>query len=166
LIAVRRPLTPSVLLLPAYGLRARRYDSPVLPRILLVDDDGAALFALRELLSDLDAKLVLAATGEEALRQVLKQQFAAILLDVRLPGMDGFEVATAIRSLERSRRTPIIFMSAHADRRRQTRATAVHEFYLSKPLDPYLLRQKLAKLIEEAKTQVLPQGDRLEYKLA
>jgi CheY-like chemotaxis protein len=135
------------------------------PEILLVDDDEAALFALRELLSDLDAKLVLAATGEEALRQVLNQPFAAILLDVRLPGMDGFEVAAAIRSLERTRRTPIIFTSAHADRRRQARPSAVHECYLNKPLDPDLLRRKLAEFIEDAKTPV-PEADGLEYKLA
>lgn len=125
------------------------------PKILLVDDDGAALFALRELLCDLDAKLVLAATGEEALRQVLKQPFAAILLDVRLPGMDGFEVAAAIRSLERLRRTPIIFMSAHPDRRRQTRPTSVHECYLHKPLAPDVVREKLAEF--------LPEPQRLEY---
>jgi CheY-like chemotaxis protein len=118
-------------------------------RILLVDDDRAALFALRELLADLDATLVLAATGEEALRQVLKQPFAAIMLDVRLPGMDGFEVAAAIRSLERLRRTPILFMSAHSDRRRQARASALRECYLRKPLAPDVVRARLAELVDE-----------------
>jgi CheY-like chemotaxis protein len=118
-------------------------------RILLVDDDRSALFALRELLADLDATLVLAATGEEALRQVLKQQFAAIMLDVRLPGMDGFEVAAAIRSLERLRRTPIIFMSAHSDRRRQARPGATPECYLRKPLAPEVVQAKLAEFLEQ-----------------
>jgi CheY-like chemotaxis protein len=131
-------------------------------RILLVDDDRAALFALRELLADLDATLVLAATGEEALRQVLKQQFAAIMLDVRLPGMDGFEVAAAIRSLERLRRTPIIFMSAHSDRRRQARPGATPECYLRKPLAPEVVRAKLAELIEQ-QPQFLPQAGSDEY---
>jgi len=131
-------------------------------RILLVDDDRSALFALRELLADLDATLVLAATGEEALRQVLKQQFAAIMLDVRLPGMDGFEVAAAIRSLERSRRTPIIFMSAYSDRRRQARPGAMPECYLRKPLAPEVVRAKLAELIEQ-QPQALPQAGSHEY---
>jgi CheY-like chemotaxis protein len=131
-------------------------------KILLVDDDRAALFALRELLADLDAKVVLAATGEEALRQVLRQQFAAIMLDVRLPGMDGFEVAAAIRSLERSRRTPIVFMSAHSDRRRQARPATVPQCYLRKPLAPEVVRAKLAELIEQ-QPQLLPKTGSPEY---
>lgn len=118
--------------------------------ILLVDDDKAALYALHELLSDLGARLFLAESGEEALRLVLKQPFAAILLDVRLPKMDGFEVAAAIRSLERARRTPILFMSANEDRRRQPRAGA--EEYLRKPLQPELVRSKVSTLL-------LPQGE-------
>lgn len=114
--------------------------------LLLVDDDRAALYALRELLCDLGAQILLAESGEEALRLVLKHQLAAILLDVRLPRMDGFEVAAAIRSLDRSRRTPIIFMSAHDDRRRQPRAGA--EDYLRKPLLPEVVRSKILGLIE------------------
>lgn len=120
------------------------------PNLLLVDDDRSALFALRELLSDLDAGLHFAQTGEEALRRVLKQQFAAILLDVRLPGMDGFEVAAAIRSLERSRRTPIIFMSAGADRRARARAGAEAEIFLQKPLVPEVVRGEVAALLSRA----------------
>jgi CheY-like chemotaxis protein len=114
--------------------------------LLLVDDDRAALYALSEVLSDLPARLTLVESGEDALRQVLKHEFAAILLDVRLPKMDGFEVAAAIRSLERSRQTPIIFMSAHDDRRRQARAGA--EDYLRKPLAPALVRSKVLAWIE------------------
>lgn len=110
------------------------------PKILLVDDDRAALYALSEVLCDLPARLVLVGSGEEALRQVLKEEFAAILLDVRLPQMDGFEVAAAIRSLERLRRTPIIFMSAHEDRRSKPRGGAVHERYFRKPLVPEQVR--------------------------
>ena len=110
------------------------------PKILLVDDDPAALYALSEVLSDLAARLVLVGTGEEALRQVLKEEFAAILLDVRLPQMDGFEVAAAIRSLERSCRTPIIFMSAHEDRRSKPRPATGHERYFRKPLVPEQVR--------------------------
>src|SRR5919106_3759409 len=115
--------------------------------LLLVDDDGAARYALSEVLSDLPARLVLAESGEEALRQVLKQQFAVILLDVCLPKMDGFEVAAAIRSLERSRRTPIIFMSAREDRRRTPRVNGVEEHYLRKPLAPELVRARVQEML-------------------
>ena len=116
-------------------------------KLLLVDDDRAALYALREVLSDVPASLVLAESGEEALRQVLKQEFAMILLDVCLPNMDGFEVAAAIRSLERSRRTPIIFMSAHDDRRRKPRIHGVEQHYFRKPLVPHLVRAKVLKML-------------------
>ena len=116
------------------------------PHILLVDDDRAALYALTEVLSDLPVRIVLAESGEEALRQVLKQEFAAILLDVRLPNMDGFEVAAAIRSLERLRRTPILFMSANEDRRRKPRPSA-HEHYFRKPLAPGAVRAKVASFL-------------------
>jgi CheY-like chemotaxis protein len=116
------------------------------PRILLVDDDRAALYALSEALAELPARLVLVGSGEEALRQVLRQEFAAILLDVRLPQMDGFEVAAAIRSLERLRRTPILFMSANEDRRRKPRPSA-HEHYFRKPLVPGAVRAKLLSFL-------------------
>jgi CheY-like chemotaxis protein len=117
------------------------------PSILIVDDDRGTLYALSEVLGELPVRLVLAASGEEALRQVLKHEFAVILLDVRLPNMDGFEVAAAIRSLERLRRTPIIFMSAHEDRRRRPRVGAVDEHYWRKPLAPDLVRAKVASLL-------------------
>jgi len=115
-------------------------------RILIVDDDRAALYALSELLSDLPAQLVLACSGEEALRQVLRLEFDLILLDVRLPKMDGFEVAASIRSLQRLRRTPIIFMSANEDRRRTPRP-AGDEHYFRKPLVPTVLRAKVLSLL-------------------
>ena len=118
----------------------------MIPHILLVDDDRAALYALTEVLSDLPVRIVLAESGEEALRQVLKQEFAVILLDVRLPNMDGFEVAAAIRSLGRLRRTPIIFMSANEDRRKNPRPCA-HEHYFRKPLAPDAVRAKLLSFL-------------------
>jgi CheY-like chemotaxis protein len=117
-------------------------------KILLVDDDRAALYALSEVLSDLPAQLVLAESGEEALRQVLKHDFALILLDVRLPKMDGFEVAAAIRSLERLRRTPILFMSANEDRRRHPRPGAP-ERYFRKPLVPDVLRAAIISILAQ-----------------
>ena len=126
------------------------------PHILLVDDDRAALYALTEVLSDLPARIVLAESGEEALRQVLKQDFAVILLDVRLPNMDGFEVAAAIRSLERLRRTPIVFMSANEDRRRKPRTTARDERYFRKPLMPELVRSTVSGFLARAGTMDAP----------
>ncbi|TMI34355.1 MAG: response regulator, partial [Betaproteobacteria bacterium] len=80
--------------------------------ILIVDDDRRNLMALQELLQGLGQNLVLADSGEEALRCVLKQEFAVILLDVRMPGVDGFETARLIRDRQRSRHTPVIFVTA------------------------------------------------------
>ena len=122
------------------------------PNLLLVEDDKAAQFALSELLGDLGAKVLLAQSGEDALRLVLKHEFAAILLDVRLPGMDGYEVAAAIRTLERTRRTPIIFMSAEEDRRTQTR-DGDQDIYLRKPLEPDVIRPTLAQVLARRKAQ-------------
>jgi CheY-like chemotaxis protein len=124
------------------------------PKVLLVDDDRAALYALREALGDLPAQLHLAESGEEALRLVLRHQFAAILLDVRLPKMDGFEVAAAIRSVERLSHTPIVFMSAIEDRRWQPRMGAPD--YLRKPLAPDLVRAKLLALLRADRLALQP----------
>src|SRR4051812_27976299 len=86
-------------------------DHPV--RLLLVDDDPATLMALEAVLAAPGRTLVPARSGEEALRHVLAADFAAVLLDVHLPGLDGFEVARLIRSRPRSRDTPILFLTGH-----------------------------------------------------
>src|SRR5438128_543222 len=80
--------------------------------ILLVDDHAENLLALEALLSDLGQRLVQARSGREALRHLLEEEFAVILLDVEMPGMDGFETARLIRARERSQHTPIIFLTA------------------------------------------------------
>ena len=113
--------------------------------LLLVDDEPKNLFALSALLEDLGARLHCAQSGEEALRQVLRHDFAAILLDVRMPGIDGFETAAAIRSVERFKRTPIIFLSAHGDRRAEER-DPLCEFIL-KPVDPDVIRPRVAEYL-------------------
>lgn len=115
-------------------------------KILLVDDDPKDLLATRALLEDLGAEIHCALSGEEALRQVLRHHYAAILLDVCMPGIDGFETAAAIRSLERLRRVPIVFVSAHADRR--ARARDAHCEFLLKPVDPDALRRRVAAHVE------------------
>src|SRR5690349_23549287 len=119
-------------------------------KILLVDDEPKSLFALQELLSTLGQNLLTAASGEEALRLALKNDFAVILLDVRMPGMDGFETARMIRNRERSRLTPIIFLTAAADEMssmfRGYEAGAVD--YLPKPVIPEVLKSKVAVFVE------------------
>ena len=119
-------------------------------KILLVDDEPKSLFALQELLSTLGQNLMIAQSGEEALRLTLKNDFAVILLDVRMPGMDSFETARMIRSRERSRLTPIIFLTAAADEMsamfRGYEAGAVD--YLPKPVVPEILKAKVAVFVE------------------
>src|SRR5438105_9765978 len=82
------------------------------PNILLVDDIPENLFALEAMLDDLNVNLIRAYSGEEALRQLLNQDFAVVLLDVQMPDMDGFDTASLIRERKRSRHTPIIFLTA------------------------------------------------------
>lgn len=119
-------------------------------RILIVDDDQRTLMALQELLRDLHQEPVVASSGEEALRKVLKDDFAVILLDVRMPGMDGFETAKLIRERQRSNRTPIIFLTgAYEDPPSMFRgyeAGAVD--YIVKPLIPEILKSKISVFID------------------
>src|SRR5262245_12902769 len=81
--------------------------------ILVVDDNAANLIAVEAALSGMDVRVVAAQSGDEALRLMLERDFALILLDVKMPSMDGFETAQIIRSRKRSRHTPIIFVTAH-----------------------------------------------------
>jgi signal transduction histidine kinase len=119
-------------------------------KILLVDDEPKSLFALQELLGSLEQNLMVAQSGEEALRLALKNDFAVILLDVRMPGIDGFETAKLIRSRERSKSTPIIFLTAASDEMtsmfRGYEVGAVD--YLAKPVVPEILRSKVAVFVE------------------
>ena len=118
--------------------------------VLAVDDDVRNLTALQGLLSDMPVRVVTARSGEQALRHLLRQEFAVILLDARMPGMDGFEVARLIRERERSRHTPIIFLTgAYEDTPSMTRgyeAGAVD--YIVKPLRPEILKSKIAVFVE------------------
>src|SRR5437764_12992027 len=79
--------------------------------VLLVDDQPSNLLALEAILGDLPLNLVKTTSGEEALRRLLQQDFALILMDVRMPGLDGFETAELIRQRARSQTTPIIFLT-------------------------------------------------------
>ena len=118
--------------------------------ILLVDDERRNLLALRELLAGEGRELMLASSGEDALRAALERDFAVVLLDVRMAGLDGFETARLLRARERSRHTPIIFLTAAADELesvfRGYEVGAVD--YLVKPLVPEVLRSKVAVFVE------------------
>ena len=118
--------------------------------ILLVDDRSENLLALEAILSSLDQTLVRATSGEEALKALLADDFAVILLDVQMPGMDGFETASHIKRRERTRDIPIIFLTAinrepqHAFRGYSAGAVD----YLAKPFDPWVLRAKVSVFVE------------------
>jgi signal transduction histidine kinase len=117
--------------------------------ILIVDDDPANRLALEETLRPMGVRAVMAASGEEALRRVLEQDFAAILMDVRMPGIDGLTAASMIRERTRSRNTPIIFMTSALEDMgsmfKGYRAGAVD--FLVKPIVPEVLRSKLAVFV-------------------
>jgi len=90
-------------------------------KVLLVDDHPEQLLVLETILAELGQELVRAQSGREALRQCLNHDFALILMDVNMPGMDGFEAASLIRSRPRSRQTPIIFVTPTTKQRRMSR---------------------------------------------
>ncbi|MGB5079764.1 MAG: response regulator [Burkholderiales bacterium] len=117
--------------------------------ILVVDDEPRNLVAMRELLGGPDRNVVLANSGKEALRHVLKSEFALILLDIRMPEMDGFETASLIRKLERTRHTRIIFLTAaYEDLQSMSRGYEVGAVdYIVKPVDPDILKSKIAVFV-------------------
>jgi signal transduction histidine kinase len=136
--------------------------------ILLVDDRPDKLLALETVLASLGQNLVLAHSGTEALRHLLKQEFALIVLDVSMPGMDGFETASLIRQRSNSELTPIIFISAinysevHLSRGYSLGAVD----YISTPLVPEILRAKVSFFIElHRKTEQLKRQAEMQLQL-
>jgi CheY-like chemotaxis protein len=127
-------------------------------RILLVDDRHENLVALEAILSSLNQTLVTVRSGEEALKALLVDEFAVILLDVVMPGMDGFETASHIKRRPKTRDVPIIFLtaaSAEPDHAFRGYAAGAVD-YISKPFDPWVLRAKVAVFVElYAKNQQL-----------
>jgi len=123
---------------------------PQKARILLVDDRAENLIALEAILSSLNQQLVPVRSGEAALKALLTDEFAVILLDVVMPGMDGFETAAHIKRRARTHDVPIIFLTAagaepdHAFR--GYAAGAVD--YIAKPFDPWVLRAKVAVFVD------------------
>ncbi len=123
--------------------------------VLLVDDHPENLVALEAILEGLGQNLVKAHSGEEALRCLLHQDFAVILLDVQMPGMDGFEAATLIRQRQRSRNTPIIFLTAfNTSDELMVKGYGLGAVdYLFKPLNPAVLTSKVTAFVELFQTR-------------
>lgn len=124
--------------------------SPRRARVLLVDDRRENLVALEAILQGMPVEPVAVGSGEEALKRLLTEDFAVILLDAQMPGMDGFETAGHIKQRERTRHVPIIFLTA-VDRDahlafRGYAAGAVD--YITKPFDPWVLRAKVSVFVE------------------
>ncbi len=118
-------------------------------KILLVDDTPENLVSLEAALSGLGEDLVLAHSGKEALRRLLEDDFAAILLDVRMPEMDGFETAEMIRSRPRSKQTPILFLTGYRNEEHLFRGYDLGAVdFLFKPIVPEVLRSKVAVLVD------------------
>jgi len=118
-------------------------------RILVVDDDENNLLAIENVLEDV-GEVVIAKSGEEALRHLLKGDFAVILLDVYMPGMDGYETAQMIRQRDQSKRIPIIFLSAvNKENEHLIRGYAMGAVdYVFKPVEPVVLRSKVAVFVD------------------
>ncbi|MEU6394860.1 response regulator [Streptomyces sp. NPDC046939] len=119
--------------------------------ILLVDDMEDNLVALEAVLGSLNEPLVRARSGEEAMKALLRRRFAVILLDIRMPGMDGFETATNIKRLDQTKNVPIIFLtgtdSDDAGYAFRGYATGAAD-YLTKPFDPWVLRAKVTVFLD------------------
>ena len=127
-----------------------RTDTAHRAKILLVDDRAENLLALEAILSSLDQELIFVRSGEAAIEAVVADEFAVILLDVVMPGMDGFETAAQIKRRGRTPGVPIIFLTAAGSEPelafRGYAAGAVD--YISKPFDPWVLRAKVSVFVD------------------
>src|SRR4051812_29900788 len=117
--------------------------------ILIVDDRSDKRVVFRTILEELDQHIVTVASGEEALRWLLDNECAVILLDVNMPGMDGLETAELIRSRRKSAHTPIIFITAFADEMHTARGYSLGAVdYILSPVVPNVLRSKVKALVQ------------------
>ena len=139
----RRAALPAALRVPVEA------EPPEPARVLVVDDDERNLLAIRTVLEDV-GEVVVASSGEEALRQLLRGEFAVILLDVYMPGMDGYETAQIIRSREQTKRIPIVFLSAvNKETEHLIRGYSMGAVdYVFKPVEPVVLRSKVAVFVD------------------
>ncbi|MFE6333436.1 two-component system response regulator [Streptomyces sp. NPDC057806] len=139
-------------------------DAPEHAGILLVDDMEDNLTALEAVLASLDEPLVRARSGEEAMKALLRRRFALVLLDVRMPGMDGFETAANIKRLDQTKDVPIIFLTGAEDDPGYAfrgYATGAAD-YLTKPFDPWVLRAKVRVFLDLHRKQLQLEALRAE----
>lgn len=130
--------------------------APEKVKLLLVDDDRDNLLALEAVLEPLNEELMLAGSGMDTLRLCLEHDFAAILLDVRMPEMDGFETAELIRARKRSRETPILFLTAYRSDEQLFRGYDLGAVdFLFKPIVPEILQSKVAVFVELSRSAQL-----------
>jgi signal transduction histidine kinase len=122
---------------------------PERPAVLVVDDNHANLTAMEALLSTLDLDVARAPSGEEALRQLLERDFAVVLMDVQMPGLDGFQTTQLIRQRDRTRYTPVIFVTAiFTDKGSAHKAYNLGAIdFVTKPFDEAILKAKVAALV-------------------
>ncbi len=120
-------------------------------KILIVDDNPENLVALEAVLESTQYEMVRASSGREALRYLLEEDFAAILLDVKMPDMDGFETATMIRARKRSEHVPILFLTAFKNDEHLSRGYNLGAVdFLIKPIIPEILKSKVAVFVQLA----------------
>jgi len=136
--------------------------------ILLVDNEPKGLLALEAILEPLGQRLITARSGQEALRHLLAHDFALILLDIQMPELDGFQTAELIRGRERSRHTPIIFLTASYESEVQVfRGYALGAVdYVFKPLQPDILRSKVSVFVDLARTTEMVRKQAAELEAA
>jgi two-component system sensor histidine kinase/response regulator len=129
---------------------AERSEQPPRPRVLLVDDRPDNLMALAAVLEPLEVDLVPARSGEEALRHLLGEEFAVIVLDVQMPVLDGFETARLIKQRERTRHIPVVFLTAiSGEPEHHLRGYEIGAVdYVYKPFAPEILRAKVRVFVE------------------
>src|ERR671930_393172 len=120
------------------------------PKILLVDDEPKNLDVLEAILEPADCTFVKARSADEALLALLQQDFAAIVLDIRMPGIGGIDLAKIIKQRKRSQHIPILFLTAHMlDDEDVLRGYGVGAVdYLTRPINPAILRSKIGVFIE------------------
>jgi signal transduction histidine kinase len=130
----------------------REMQAPI-EKVLLVDDNQQSLLALEAILEGSDRRIVKATSGEEALKHLLEQEFAVILLDIKMAGIDGYETAKMIREREKTRDVPIIFLTSYnkADAHIAKGYAYGAVDYIIKPVVPETLRSKVAVFIELAR---------------
>ena len=118
-------------------------------KILIVDDRRDKLLVFQTILEELGQTIFTANSGEEALKLVLEHEFAVILLDVNMPGLDGLETAALIRNRKKSSHTPIIFMTAYADEMHALKGYSLGAVdYILSPVVPEILRTKVKVFVD------------------